>query len=301
MREGAWVGRAPAGSGSGRHVEEGTWCCSNDDACRSAAPPIAPLPSRRVAASRGQYRWCGGGGSLHRPAAGAAITSMRGGCRRLVWLEAYAAPPKPYCRSSAWRLGRAAVVVADGIWRRRRRLALPSGRNSDPAALAGGGAPTATRPWLRIHLTPFLLNGYPCLLCPCVVCFKFLQPKVIEGKKIDCALADPHLPRLLGGAPQLFTTSLVLFSSTRHRFASQPAWQCPTAARAAGPAFLSTMGSRPGPRCSASSERPRRDSRRMRRQPRSPDLALTALHRTSWRHMRRVSEAMRGSQRYRRP
>ena len=79
VREGAWVGRAPAGSGSGRHVEEGTWCCSNDDACRSAAPPIAPLPSRRVAASRGQYRWCGGGGSLHRPAAGAAITSMRGG------------------------------------------------------------------------------------------------------------------------------------------------------------------------------------------------------------------------------
>ena len=151
VREGAWVGRAPAGSGSGRHVEEGTWCCSNDDACRSAAPPIAPLPSRRVAASRGQYRWCGGGGSLHRPAAGAAITSMRGGCRRLVWLEAYAAPPKPYCRSSAWRLGRAAVVVADGIWRRRRRLALPSGRNSDPAALAGGGAPTAARPWLRIH------------------------------------------------------------------------------------------------------------------------------------------------------
>ena len=187
MREGAWVGRAPAGSGSGRHVEEGTWCCSNDDACRSAALPTAPLPSRRVAASRGQYRWCGGGGSLHRPAAGAAITSMRGGCRRLVWLEAYAAPPKPYCRSSAWRLGRAAVVVADGIWRRRRRLALPSGRNSDPAALAGGGAPTAARPWLRIHLTPFLLNGYPCLLCPCVVCFKFLQPKVIEGKKIDCA------------------------------------------------------------------------------------------------------------------
>ena len=126
-----------------------------------------------------------------------------------MWLEAYAAPPKPYCRSSAWRLGRAAVVVADGIWRRRRRLALPSGRNSDPAALAGGGAPTAARPWLRIHLTPFLLNGYPCLLCPCVVCFKFLQPKVIEGKKIDCALADPHLPRLLGGAPHLFKTNLV--------------------------------------------------------------------------------------------
>ena len=221
MREGAWVGRAPAGSGSGRHVEEGTWCCSNDDACRSAAPPIAPLPSRRVAASRGQYRWCGGGGSLHRPAAGAAITSMKGGCRRLVWLEAYAAPPKPYCRSSAWRLGRAAVVVADGIWRRRRRLALPSGRNSDPAALAGGGAPTAARPWLRIHLTPFLLNGYPCLLCPCVVCFKFLQPKVIEGKKIDCALADPHLPRLLGGAPQLFTTNLVCSLA--------PVWRLPLA------------------------------------------------------------------------
>ena len=52
-----------------------------------------------------------------------------------------------------------------------------------------------------LHLTTYLPNGYPCLLCPCVVCFKFLQPKVIEGKKIDCALADPHLPRLLGGAP----------------------------------------------------------------------------------------------------
>ena len=154
-----WRGRRAGGSGgcergrgSGAHrpapgaavtsKRGGTWCCSNDDACRSAAPPIAPLPSRRVAASRGQCRWCGGGGSLHRPAAGAAITSMRGGCRRLVWLEAYAAPPEPYCRSSAWRLGRAAVVVADGIWRRRRRLALPSGRNSDPAALAGGGAYT---------------------------------------------------------------------------------------------------------------------------------------------------------------
>ena len=60
-------------------------------------------------------------------------------------------------------------------------------------------ASTAAWPWLRIHLTPFLLNGYPCLLCPCV--------EVIEGKKIDCALADPHLPRLLGGAPQLLETN----------------------------------------------------------------------------------------------
>ncbi|EOD25275.1 hypothetical protein EMIHUDRAFT_237905 [Emiliania huxleyi CCMP1516] len=108
----------------------------------------------------------------------------RGGEPRPVSL-AYAAPPKPYCRSSAWRLGRAAVVVADG------------------------GA------YWRVHLTPFLLNGYPCLLCPCVVCFKFLQPKVIEGKKIDCALADPHLPRLLGGAPQLFTTKLVWIAMMR--------------------------------------------------------------------------------------
>ena len=87
------------------------------------------------------------------------------------------------------------------VWR-RRRLALPSG----PAAIP---IPPRSREVARIHLTPFLLNGYPCLLCPCVVCFKFLQPKVIEGKKIDCALADPHLPRLLGGAPQLFTTNLV--------------------------------------------------------------------------------------------
>ena len=74
-----------------------------------------------------------------------------------------------------------------------------------PAAIP---IPPRSREVARIHLTPFLLNGYPCLLCPCVVCFKFLQPKVIEGKKIDCALADPHLPRLLGGAPQLFTTNL---------------------------------------------------------------------------------------------
>ena len=50
------------------------------------------------------------------------------------------------------------------------------------------------------------------------MCFKFLQPKVIEGKKIDCALADPHLPRarLLGGAPQLFTTNLVLLALLDH-------------------------------------------------------------------------------------
>ena len=34
---------------------------SSGEACRSAAPPTAPLPSRRVAASRGQCRWCGGG------------------------------------------------------------------------------------------------------------------------------------------------------------------------------------------------------------------------------------------------
>ena len=61
-----------------------------------------------------------------------------------------------------------------------------------PAAIP---IPPRSREVARIHLTPFLLNGYPCLLCPCVVCFKFLQPKVIEGKKIDCALADPHLPR----------------------------------------------------------------------------------------------------------
>ena len=194
MREGAWVGRAPAGSGSGRHVEEGTWCCSNDDACRSAAPPIAPLPSRRVAASRGQCRWCGGGGSLHRPAAGAAITSMRGGCRRLVWLEAYAAPPKPYCRSSAWRLGRAAVVVADGM--AAAAAARPSLRPQFRSRRARGRWRAHRGTAVAAH-TPYLglLNGYPCLLCPCVVCFKFLQPKVIEGKKIDCALADPHLPR----------------------------------------------------------------------------------------------------------
>ena len=175
-------------------------CCAADSPSSEPARGGEPRPVSLVRWRR-QLASAGSGCGHH--------VDERGGCRRLVWLEAYAAPPKPYCRSSAWRLGRAAVVVADGIWRRRRRLALPSGRNSDPAALAGGGAPTAARPWLRIHLTPFLLKGYPCLLCPCVVCFKFLQPKVIEGKKIDCALADPHLPRLLGGAPQLFTTKLV--------------------------------------------------------------------------------------------
>ena len=145
VRGGAWVGRAPAGSESGRHVEEGGWCCSNDEACRSAALPTAPLPSRRVAASRGQCRWCGGGGSLHRPAAGAAITSMRGGCRRLVWLAAYryAAPPEPYCRSSAWRLGRAAVVVADGM------AAAAAGSPFPPAAIP---IPPRSREVARIYL-----------------------------------------------------------------------------------------------------------------------------------------------------
>ena len=73
--------------------------------------------------------------SVHRPAAGAAITSMRGGCLRLVWLEAYAAPPKPYCRSSAWRLGRAAVVVADG-------MGAAAARGSTQRAIA----PMAARP-----------------------------------------------------------------------------------------------------------------------------------------------------------
>ena len=131
-------------------------------------------------------------------------STSRGGCRRLVWLEAYAAPPKPYCRSSAWRLGRAAVVVADGM--AAAAAARPSLRPQFRSRRARGRWRAHRRAGGRgcayKHATPFLLNGYPCLLCPCVVCFKFLQPKVIEGKKIDCALADPHLPRLLGGAPQ---------------------------------------------------------------------------------------------------
>ena len=177
--------------------------------------PTAPLPSRRVAASRGQCRWCGGGGSLHRPAAGAAITSMRGGCRRLVWLEAYADRPSP------------TADPAPGVWGEPRSLSLMEyggGGGGSPFPPATIPIPPRSREVARppqhgrgcaytLRLTPFLLNGYPCLLCPCVVCFKFLQPKVIEGKKIDCALADPHLPRLLGGAPQLFTTKLVLLLS----------------------------------------------------------------------------------------
>ena len=169
-------------------------CCAADSPSSEPARGGEPRPVSLVRWRR-QLASAGSGCGHHVDEGGLSATRVARGlrCAAQALLE--------YCRSSAWRLGRgAAVVVADGIWRRRRRLALPSGRNSDPAALAGGGAPTATRPWLRIHLTPFLLNGYPCLLCPCVVCFKFLQPKVIEGKKIDCALADPHLPRLLGGA-----------------------------------------------------------------------------------------------------
>ena len=75
--------------------------------------------------------------------------------------------------------------------------------------------PRARGRW-RVHLTPFLLNGYPCLLCPCVVCFKFLQPKVIEGKKIDCALAiRTYLGSWLARPAQLFTTNLVLEAQVR--------------------------------------------------------------------------------------
>ncbi|EOD30680.1 cytochrome C peroxidase [Emiliania huxleyi CCMP1516] len=40
---------------------------SSAEACRSAAPPTAPLPSRRVEASRGRCRWCGGGAAFITP------------------------------------------------------------------------------------------------------------------------------------------------------------------------------------------------------------------------------------------
>ena len=194
MREGAWVGRAPADSGSGRHVEEGTWCCSNDDACRSAAPPIAPLPSRRVAASRGQYRWCGGGGSLHRPAAGAAITSMRGGCRRLVWLEAYADRPSP------------TADPAPGVWGEPRSSSLMvygGGGGGSPFPPAAIPIPPRSR---EVARTPYALSPQrlSVLAVPLRGVFQVLTTQGDRGQKDrlrSCRSAPTSgevLPRLSG-------------------------------------------------------------------------------------------------------
>ena len=117
---------------------------------REDDPPATrrPHPQRTLCGQRSQGRR-----SVHRPAARAAITSMRGGCRRLMWrLEAYAA------------------------------------RNSDPAALAGGGA--------YIFIRPFSHQRLSVLLC-CAsawVCFKFLDHKpVVRGwmkvnRSTRCAL-----------------------------------------------------------------------------------------------------------------
>ena len=85
---------------------------------REDDPPATrrPHPQRTLCGQRSQGRR-----SVHRPAARAAITSMRGGCRRLMWrLEAYAA------------------------------------RNSDPAALAGGGAYIFIRPFSPQRLSVLL-------------------------------------------------------------------------------------------------------------------------------------------------
>ncbi|EOD10871.1 hypothetical protein EMIHUDRAFT_215120 [Emiliania huxleyi CCMP1516] len=102
---------------------------------------------------------------------------------------------------------------APGVWGEPRSSSLVvygGGGGGSPFPPAAIPIPPRSREVARIHLTPFLLNGYPCLLCPCVVCFKFLQPKVIEGKKIDCALGISTSRTSRGGAPQLFTTNLVV-------------------------------------------------------------------------------------------
>ena len=167
-------------------------CCAADSPSSEPARGGEPRPVSLVRGRR----------SLHRPAARAAFTSMRGVVGDSCGSRPTLRRPSPTsCRSSAWRLGRAAVVVADGM--AAAAAARPSLRPQFRSRRARGRWRAHRGTAVAAH-TPYalgLLNGYPCLLCPCVVCFKFLQPKVIEGKKIDCALADPHLPRLLGGAP----------------------------------------------------------------------------------------------------
>ena len=136
MREGAWVGRAPAGSGSGRHVEE--WGCRRLErrgeplCCAADSPSSEPARGgepRPVSLVRGRR-------SVHRPAARATVMKGGGGAvggsrgsRR-----AYAAPPRaslPIRRlaGGASREQSSLVVVV-----RRRRLALHSSRGSVPAA-----------------------------------------------------------------------------------------------------------------------------------------------------------------------
>ena len=66
MREGAWVGRAPAGSGSGRHVEEwGCWrlerrgeplCCAADSPSSKPARGGEPRPVSLVRWRRSVHR-----------------------------------------------------------------------------------------------------------------------------------------------------------------------------------------------------------------------------------------------------
>ena len=92
--------------------------------------------------------------SVYRPAARAAFTSMRGvvgdscGSRPTLRRPSPTADPAP----GVWGEPRSSSLM---VWRRRRRLALPSGRNSDPAALAGG------RAYIFIDS-----NGYPCCCAP---------------------------------------------------------------------------------------------------------------------------------------
>ena len=117
---------------------------------------------------------------------------------------------------------RTAVQSAKG---RLLRKVISSNECTGAQRIDESGAPSARIPGRGFEVAPTLgppikgtaaEDAQSCTSARTILaaCFKFLQPKVIEGKKIDCALADPHLPRLLGGAPQLFTTNLVFFSQT---------------------------------------------------------------------------------------
>ena len=167
---------------------------------RRAAPLRRHRTSSEEGLSAAQRASAGGESGLH---------VDEGGCRRLVWLAAYryAAPPEPYCRSSAWRLGRAAVVVADGM--AAAAAARPSLRPQFRSRRARGS---------KVAHTPYALSPQrlSVLAVPLRGVFQVLTTQGDRGQnEIDCALADPHLPRLLGGAPQLFTTTLVYFRLRR--------------------------------------------------------------------------------------
>ena len=144
MREGAWVGRAPAGSGSGRHVAEGGLSAAR--AARCAALLRRRQPLFRAGAWRRAAASVAGAGAAQRASAGSESDrhDEEGGCRRLAWLEA-----RLRCA--------AASLTADPA---------PGGRGEPRTIVAGGGgaavaARASLQPRLRSRRRPLHLPHAP--------------------------------------------------------------------------------------------------------------------------------------------